>query len=55
MPDSTGNLQSKLLDAVRQMLRLHHYSIRKRGARVPLLPGFALSPILRAGILADQR
>jgi len=27
MPDPTGNPQPKLLDAVRQVLRLHHYSI----------------------------
>src|SRR2546430_142924 len=27
MPDSTGNPQPKLLDEVRQVLRLHHYPI----------------------------
>ena len=40
MPDSMGNPQPKLLDAVRQVLRLHHYSIHTERSYVEWIVRF---------------
>jgi hypothetical protein len=40
MPDSTGNPQPKLLDEVRQVLRLHHYSIHTERSYVEWIVRF---------------
>jgi len=37
MPDTTRSQQPKLLDEVRQVLRLHHYSIHTERSYVDLI------------------
>jgi hypothetical protein len=40
MPDATRSQQAKLLDEVRNVLRLHHYSIHTERAYVEWIVGF---------------
>ena len=41
MPDSTKSQQPKLLEQVRQVLRLHHYSIHTEQSYVDWIVRFA--------------
>jgi hypothetical protein len=40
MPDATGSQQPKLLDEVRKVLRLHHYSIHTERSYVDWIVRF---------------